>query len=89
MTPDERKKIDEAFEAEYKKMPKGQWQNPFASAPVRTEGEPVYPDAPESPMVDTTWIEFPLPKAWKNECEAMIDNWLKAKIAATKINWEM
>ncbi len=119
MTPEDRKKIDDAFDAEYKKMPAGQWGdeladkvrldyknlaegktsknewqsqlNNFGIAPIRAEGrivDHVFPsDAPPKKQVDTTYIEFSLPREWEKECEEMIENWLKEKTAETGLDW--
>ena len=91
MTPEQLKKIDEDFESEYKKMPKGGWETPFGYAPVKQEGQAIDLGVtqPEHPTVDTTWIEFPLPSEWESECLAMIEKWLAEKIQATNINWEI
>lgn len=119
MTPEDRKKIDDAFDAEYKKMPAGQWGDEladkvrldyknlaegktsraewqrqlhdFGAAPVVAEGQLVYPelasDSPNKTQIETTYIEFSLPREWEKECEEMIENWLKEKTAATGLDW--
>jgi hypothetical protein len=91
LTPAQRKKIEEAFDAEYKKIPQGIWDEAFGLAPIKQEGQAVDLGItqPKHPTVDTTWIEFPLPSEWESECRAMIDKWLAEKIKATNINWEI
>lgn len=94
MTPEQIKKEYENHEAhkasniEFRRQ-----MDKFGIAPTRAEGQIVdygMPDgyAPKEPEVDTTWIEFPLPKAWAEECEAMIGKWLEDKTATTGLKWE-
>lgn len=78
----ERKEIDDTFDAVYK-----DWvmSNPI----VRQEGQIVNwsSSTASETQVQTTYIEFPLPIEWEEECWLMIDAWLEAKKKTTKINW--
>jgi|APCry1669189534_1035231.scaffolds.fasta_scaffold85801_1 hypothetical protein len=92
MTPEQLKQIDEDFNAEYKKMPKGSWDETFGLAPIKAEGQPTelgVKNLPKPPIVQTTWIEFPIPRDWEDSCMLMIQSWIKAKIEETGIDWEM
>ena len=56
--------------------------NDFDKAPIRGEGMGIsYGDCaiPTKPAIETTWIEFSLPKAWEAECQQMIADWLEIK----------
>jgi hypothetical protein len=90
MTPEEIKKINDEFDKAYdEKYPQ---LHRFGIAPMKAEGRMVDfglldGHAPSKPQVDTTWIEFPLPREWAEECENMIEKWLEEKTAATKLDW--
>ena len=65
--------------------------NGFGDAPVKGSGSQVsygntaeYTTEPEK--VPTTWLEFPLPLAWEDECYEMIKVWLKEKAIQDPIN---
>ena len=99
MTPEERKKIDFDFDkayADHEEHKKAQVElerqlHDFGIAPIRAEGRIIdhgFPsNAPPKNFVDTTYIEFSLPREWEKECEEMIENWLKEKTAATGLDW--
>jgi len=60
--------------------------NGFGDAPVKGEGMSSNTQygfsedyVPTPPKVDTTWLEFRLPRAWEDECWGMIEVWLKEK----------
>jgi len=54
----------------------------FGKAQIKGEGMAISYDTgavPTKPAIETTWIEFSLPKEWEAECRQMIADWLEIK----------